>query len=73
MVDDLILLGVQAGGGHNALESLDHADTSRGLNQDFNCFLNICFCLFLGVGRGSPKSFKLLLQSSVIPLIFKID
>ncbi|KAK6272782.1 hypothetical protein POUND7_009865 [Theobroma cacao] len=30
LVDDLILLGVQAGGGHNALESLDHADTSRG-------------------------------------------
>lgn len=30
LVDDLILLGVQAGGGHNALESLDLADTSRG-------------------------------------------
>ncbi|XP_021277938.1 E3 ubiquitin-protein ligase BRE1-like 2 isoform X1 [Herrania umbratica] len=30
LVDDLILLGVQAGGGHNALESLDRADTSRG-------------------------------------------
>ncbi|XP_022754340.1 E3 ubiquitin-protein ligase BRE1-like 2 isoform X3 [Durio zibethinus] len=30
LVDDLILLGVRAGGGHNALEIMDHADHSRG-------------------------------------------
>ncbi|XWS52410.1 hypothetical protein CRYUN_Cryun11dG0068200 [Craigia yunnanensis] len=30
LVDDLVLLGIQAGGGHNALEILDHADNSRG-------------------------------------------
>ncbi|OMO92502.1 hypothetical protein COLO4_17533 [Corchorus olitorius] len=29
LVDDLILLGVRAGGGHNALETLDCGDTSR--------------------------------------------
>ncbi|OMO57925.1 Zinc finger, RING-type [Corchorus olitorius] len=29
LVDDLILLGVRAGGGHNALETLDRGDTSR--------------------------------------------
>ncbi|XWS71040.1 hypothetical protein CRYUN_Cryun03dG0102700 [Craigia yunnanensis] len=30
LVDDLILLGVRAGGGCNALEILDHKDNSRG-------------------------------------------
>ncbi|XVF04583.1 hypothetical protein REPUB_Repub05bG0096400 [Reevesia pubescens] len=30
LVDDLLLLGVRAGGGHNALEILDHAENSRG-------------------------------------------
>ncbi|XVF26895.1 hypothetical protein REPUB_Repub14bG0059600 [Reevesia pubescens] len=31
LVDDLLLLGVRAGRGHNALEILDHANNSRGL------------------------------------------
>lgn len=31
LVDDLILLGVRAGGGQNAIQTLDHADHSRGL------------------------------------------
>ncbi|XWS73440.1 hypothetical protein CRYUN_Cryun02cG0129000 [Craigia yunnanensis] len=30
LVDDLILLGIRAGGGHSALEILDHTDKSRG-------------------------------------------
>lgn len=30
LVDDLILLGVRAGGGQNAIQTLDHADHSRG-------------------------------------------
>ena len=31
MVDDLILLGIRAGGGQNAIQTLGHADHSRGL------------------------------------------
>ncbi|KAB2069278.1 hypothetical protein ES319_A08G086600v1 [Gossypium barbadense] len=30
LVDDLVLLGIRAGGGHNALRILDEADNSRG-------------------------------------------
>ncbi|XVF69769.1 hypothetical protein PTKIN_Ptkin11bG0108500 [Pterospermum kingtungense] len=30
LVDDLVLLGIRAGRGHNALEVLDHVDSSRG-------------------------------------------
>ncbi|XP_039014866.1 E3 ubiquitin-protein ligase BRE1-like 2 isoform X3 [Hibiscus syriacus] len=30
LVDDMVLLGIRAGGGHNALQILDHADNSRG-------------------------------------------
>ncbi|KAK9027309.1 hypothetical protein V6N11_067147 [Hibiscus sabdariffa] len=30
LVDDMVLLGIRVGGGHNALQLLDHADNSRG-------------------------------------------
>ncbi|XP_039019064.1 E3 ubiquitin-protein ligase BRE1-like 2 isoform X1 [Hibiscus syriacus] len=30
LVDDMVLLGIRAGGGHNVLKILDHADKSRG-------------------------------------------
>ncbi|GMI89160.1 histone mono-ubiquitination 2 [Hibiscus trionum] len=30
LVDDMVLLGIRAGGGQNALQILDHADNSRG-------------------------------------------
>ena len=72
MVADLILLGIRAGGGHNALEILDHADKSRGLNQNFNCLLNNFLSLFLRVGRGGPIIFNLI-KSSVSSLKFTID
>ena len=37
LVDDLILLGVRAGGGQNAIQTLDHADHSRGYFKYLSC------------------------------------
>lgn len=52
----MVLLGIRAGGGHNALEILDHADNSRGSYQNFNCLLTAFLFVFLGVERGNPMS-----------------
>ncbi|KAK8697438.1 hypothetical protein V6N13_113587 [Hibiscus sabdariffa] len=34
LVDDMVLLGIRVGGGHNALQLLDHADNSRDTKID---------------------------------------
>ncbi|GAV81523.1 zf-C3HC4_3 domain-containing protein [Cephalotus follicularis] len=61
VVDDLILLGVQAGGGKNALRTLDHTDHARGSIP--SCPVEEIFlCRLLGVdsieGSGSDGIVK---------------
>lgn len=44
LVDDLVLLGVRAGGGQDGLETLNHSDYSGGINYHYVTWeiLHIC-------------------------------